>query len=37
VRVAADGIGIEWAELQPELVAQLVLIQHADARIRANM
>jgi len=37
VRVAAEGIGIEWAELQPELVAQLVLIQHADARMRANM
>ncbi|MBS0422643.1 MAG: PilZ domain-containing protein [Proteobacteria bacterium] len=37
VRVTEDGIGIEWAELQPELVAQLVLIQHADARIRANM
>lgn len=37
VRVAADGIGIEWAELQPELVTQLVLIQHADAPMRANM
>jgi len=37
VRVAPEGIGIEWAELQPELVAQLVLIQHADARMRANM
>jgi hypothetical protein len=36
VRLAADGIGIEWAELQPELVAQLVLIQHADALLRAN-
>jgi len=36
VRLGADGIGIEWAELQPELVTQLVLIQHADALMRSN-
>ena len=36
VRLAQGGIGIEWAELQPELVARLVLIQHADEPMRAN-
>jgi hypothetical protein len=36
VRLAEGGIGIEWGELQPELVAQLVLIQHADEPLRAN-
>ena len=36
VRLAEGGIGIEWAELQPELVAQLVLVQHADEQLRAN-
>jgi hypothetical protein len=36
VRLAEGGIGIEWAELQPELVAQLVLIQQADEPLRAN-
>jgi hypothetical protein len=36
VRLAEGGIGIEWAELQPELVAQLVLIQHADEQLRVN-
>jgi hypothetical protein len=36
VRLAEGGIGIEWAELQPEVVAQLVLIQQADEPLRAN-
>ena len=36
VRLAEGGIGIEWAELQPEVVAQLVLIEHADEPLRAN-
>jgi PilZ domain len=36
VRLTEGGIGIEWAELQPELVAQLVLVQHADEQMRAN-
>jgi len=36
VRLAEGGIGIEWAELQPELVAQLVLTQHSDEKLRAN-
>lgn len=36
VRLTNGGIGIEWAELQPELVAQLVLIQHADEQVRTN-
>jgi len=29
VRLEEGGIGVEWSELQPELVAQLVLIQPA--------
>ncbi len=36
VRLAEGGIGIEWDELQPELVAQFLLIQHADEHSRAN-
>jgi hypothetical protein len=36
VRLAQGGIGVEWAELQPELVAQLILIQPADEKLRAN-
>jgi hypothetical protein len=36
VRLDQGGIGIEWAELQPELVAKLILIQHADEPMRAN-
>jgi hypothetical protein len=36
VRLSEGGIGIEWAELQPELVAQLILVQHADEPRRAN-
>ena len=36
VRVDQGGIGLEWAELQPELVARLVLSQHADEPMRAN-
>ncbi len=35
VRVNHEGIGVEWAELQPELVAQL-MIQQADEPLRAN-
>ena len=35
VRLDQGGIGIEWAELQPELVAQCIF-QHADERMRAN-
>jgi hypothetical protein len=36
VRLTQGGIGIEWAELQPELVAQLALIQQTDEPMRAN-
>lgn len=36
VRLTQGGIGVEWAELQPELVAQLILIRPVDARLRAN-
>lgn len=36
VRLDQGGIGIEWAELQPELVAKLILTQHADEPMRAN-
>jgi len=36
VRLDQGGIGIEWAELQPELVARLILMQHADEPMRAN-
>jgi hypothetical protein len=35
VRLTQGGIGVEWAELQPELVAQLILIQHAEEPLRA--
>jgi PilZ domain len=35
VRLDESGIGIEWAELQPELVARL-MIQHTDEPMRAN-
>jgi hypothetical protein len=36
VRLAESGIGIEWDELQPELLNQLILVQHADPQLRAN-
>src|ERR1700710_2996203 len=36
VRLAEGGIGIEWNELQPELVARFALIHHADEQMRAN-
>jgi hypothetical protein len=36
VRLADGGIGIEWDELQPELVAKLVLIEHADGEQLRN-
>jgi len=36
VRVTREGIGVEWAELQPELVTQLILVQPADEQLRAN-
>ena len=36
VRLADGGIGIEWSELQPELVAQLALVQHAAEQLRAS-
>jgi hypothetical protein len=36
VRLTQGGIGIEWAELQPELVAQLILNQHTDERMQAS-
>ncbi len=36
VRLAEGGIGIEWAELQPELVARCLLVEDADERMRAN-
>jgi hypothetical protein len=36
VRLDQGGIGLEWDELQPELVARLILMQHADEPKRAN-
>jgi hypothetical protein len=36
VRLADGGIGIEWIELQPELVAQFVLTQHADEPLKVD-
>jgi hypothetical protein len=32
-RVAAEGIGVEWDELQPELLTQFLLIEPGDSRI----
>jgi len=36
VRLAEGGIGVEWSELQPEVVAQFVLIQHEDEQLSVN-
>jgi hypothetical protein len=36
VRLAEGGIGIEWDELQPELLSQLILLQHADEQLRTT-
>jgi hypothetical protein len=33
-RVAADGIGVEWDELQPELVARFLLRERSDEQVR---
>jgi hypothetical protein len=35
-RLAEGGIGIEWDELQPELLTQLILTQHAEEHSRAT-
>jgi PilZ domain len=36
VRVAADGIGVEWDELQPQLLTQFLLIRHSEEQLRTN-
>jgi hypothetical protein len=33
-RVAADGIGVEWDELQPELLTQFILLTSGDEQSR---
>ncbi len=33
-RVAGDGIGVEWDELQPELLARFILLEHSDEQPR---
>ena len=33
-RVAGDGIGVEWDELQPELVTRFVLLERSDEQVR---
>jgi hypothetical protein len=35
-RVAADGIGVEWDELQPELLTQFLLVEPSDEQLRIN-
>ncbi len=30
VRLAEDGIAVEWDELEPQLLSQLILVQHAE-------
>jgi hypothetical protein len=35
-RVAADGIGVEWDELQPELLASFILLQRSDEHVRMS-
>jgi hypothetical protein len=35
-RVAADGIGVEWDELQPELLTQFLLVVQGDEQLRIS-
>jgi hypothetical protein len=35
-RVAADGIAVEWDELQPQLLAQFLLLQPGEELPRTN-
>ena len=35
-RVAADGIGVEWDELQPELLAQFLLVVQSDEQLKMS-
>jgi hypothetical protein len=35
-RVAADGIGVEWDELQPELLASFILLERSDEHVRMS-
>ena len=35
-RVAADGIGVEWDELQPELLARFILLDRSDEQPRMS-
>jgi hypothetical protein len=32
--VAGDGIGVEWDELQPELLARFILLERSDEQPR---
>ena len=34
VRLAEDGIGVEWDELQPQLFSQLIRVQDAAEQLR---
>lgn len=36
VRVAEDGIGVEWDELQPQLLTQFLLVPPGDESLRTN-
>ncbi len=36
VRLGEDGIGIEWDELQPQLLSQLILLQDAEDHSRTT-
>jgi hypothetical protein len=36
VRVDEDGIGLEWDELQPQLLTQLLRLQHSDERLQTT-
>jgi hypothetical protein len=35
-RVAADGIAVEWDELQPELITQFLLLAPSEEPLRTN-
>lgn len=36
VRLAENGIGVEWDELQPKLLTQFILVQHAEEHSRTT-
>jgi hypothetical protein len=35
-RIAPDGIGVEWDELQPELLTQFLLVEQGDEQLRIH-